>query len=83
MSFKNVPLEFKTFSSYDSWEDSLQTATDIGKYQRCTFGDDLFKTAVGNVGYIAQLLHHALVLKAKKVLYVAAGRNEIAYMTLV
>ena len=77
------PLEFKTFSSYYSWEDSLQTATDIGKYQRCTFGDDLFKTAVGNVGYKAQLLHHALVLKAKKVLYVAAGRNEIAYMTLV
>ena len=27
-----VPLEFKTFSSYDSWNDSFATAADIGKF---------------------------------------------------
>ena len=40
---QNVPLEFKTFSSYDSWEAYLQMANDVGKYNRCTFGDDSFK----------------------------------------
>ena len=80
---ENVPLEFKTFSSYDSWNNALATAADIGKFQRCVFGNNLFKRAVGNVGYRAQLLHHTLVMRAEKILYVVAGRNEVAYMTLV
>ena len=80
---QNVPLEFKTFSAYISWEASLQIANEIGKYNRCTFGDNLFKNAVDNMGYRVQVLHHALVMKTEYVLYIAAGRNEIAFMTLV
>ena len=29
------------------------------------------------------MLHHALVMKAEQVLFIAARRNEVAYMTLV
>ena len=39
--------------------------------------------AVNNVGYRAQLPHHTLVMNAKKVLFVAARRNELVYTTLV
>ena len=32
---ENFPSEFKIISSYDSWEPYLQTANDIGKFNRC------------------------------------------------
>ena len=36
-----IHLELKIVSSYDSWEDCLQTATDIRTFKRCTFGSNM------------------------------------------
>ena len=81
-ALENVPLELKTFYSYDSWNDALSTAADVDKFQRCVFGDSLLKIAVGNVGCSDQLLYRTLVMRADKVFHVVSGQNEVAHVTL-
>ena len=45
------------------------------------YGDDVFQSLINTVGYRKQSLHHTLVFKSRKVLFVTTGRNEVIYMT--
>ena len=69
----SVPVEIKTFSAPGSIEDLAEITTSIGMYKRCAFGDNVFKACIKNIAYRVQVLHHALVFKAKHVLFVVAG----------
>ena len=49
----------------------------------CEYGDSIFFKAITNIGYRIQVLHHAMVMNAEKVLFITAQRNGIIFMLLI
>ena len=76
-------IEIKTFSALSSSEEAEAFANDFSKLNRCTFGDNIFQKGIKTILYRVQVLHHAVVLKAKYVLFIAVGKNSITYMLLI
>ena len=49
----------------------------------CQFGDATFKYCVSNVAYRIQVLHHALLFKAKYVFFVSSNAHHIIFVAVI
>ena len=78
-----VPIEIKTYSATKSYEKAQSFAATEGLFVCCDYGDSTFVKAIPIIGYRIQVLHHAMVMKSEKVLFITAQRNGVIFMLLI